>query len=567
MLEIIKVVSEIFDTGDKETVYTKGKEFRSKEIVAMPLSALFVGSPKYIMYDYAVKKKFLIAFESKLARRSFFWYVPKAIPKPDNISLKEALKLERTLSDQANRFKEQVSAGAVAVVNYHIKKGNELIQIDGEVQDLFNMYKIYNDRLSDTISHKLPLSKLIRKHLQWKALKLAGAFCILQKEDTVTTEHYLSAIRLCEKLDPGMLTFEKDLFKEQYEVLSDYMQNNAVDGKMSMTLHELKKSGYLSAQGSPTSKMKELVHLASSYDPNGIYKSDTDGIYYEQIVKVDGLTVSYLPVDNSRIEHAVRSGNEAAIAKEKEAVAKSAVSNFIPVTVNFSDLSNLLLDDNAYSPFLFRDNTRGKDNIISGAKFIVLDIDKSNITYQEAHFILQDINHHIAQTSNSANPFKFRILIELDSVVEVPAQVWKHFYTSIATSLSFKVDVLPQSQIFYSYKDREVLSVTDKHPIEVRDHLMLAYDKVAEKASTLEKPLTTPQKKALLDDKLTTFSYAFGCTENGSLNLIKAAKHARDLGMPKDDIISLMFEISNYWAYPMDEDRINNTIVSQILRW
>lgn len=567
MLEIIKIIAEVFDTGDKESVYTKGKEFRSKEISAMPLSALFVGSPKYILYDYSVKKKFLIAFESKLARRSFFCYVQKPQSKLDNISLLEATKLERQLSAQANIYKEQISEGVTKVANYHIKKQNELIQISDDVQDLFNIYKLYNDRVSDTISHKYPLSKLVRKHLQWKALKLAGAFAIIEESDTIEVSHYISAIRFCEQLDDDMMIFEQDLNKEQYEVFADFMQNNTVNGKTSVTLHELRKSGYISSQGSATSKMKELVHLASSYDPSGIYTYDKDGVYYEQIIKVDGLTLSYLPIDNSRIEKAVASGNESAITREKEQVAKQAVSGFIPVNVTFADLADMLSDDNAYSPFLFKDNTRGRDNVISGAKFIVLDIDKSDITYTEAHYILQDINHHIAQTSNKNNPFKFRILIELDSIVDVSAQLWKHFYTSIAKSLSFTVDVLPQSQIFYSYKNREILSVTDKSPIEVRDHIMLAHDKLADKPTITEKALTPSQRSALLDDELTTFSYAFECKENGSLNMLKAAKHARDLGMPKEEIINLIYRINNYWIYPMDEDRIQNTLVSQIERW
>lgn len=566
MLEIVKIIAEVFDTGDKESVYTKGKEFRSKEITAMPLSALFVGSPKYILYDYSVKKKFLIAFESKLARRSFFCYIPKPLPKTDNISLLEATKLERQLSVQANIFKEQISEGVVKVANYHMRKQNELIQIADEVQDIFNIYKLYNDRVSDTINHKYPLSKLVRKHLQWKALKLAGAFAILEESDSIDVSHYVSAIRFCEQLDSDMMIFEQDLFKEQYEVFSDYMQTNAVDGKMSLTLHELKKSGYLSPQGSALSRMKELTHLASSYDPDGVYTYDNDGIYYEKIVKIDGITLSFKPVDNSRIEKAVLAGNEATITREKELVAKSAATGFTPASVTFPDLADLLLDDNAYSPFLFKDNTRGRDNVISGAKFVVLDIDKSNITYQEAHYILQDINHHIAQTSNASNPFKFRILLELDAVVDLSAQLWKHFYLSIANSLALKVDPLPQSQIFYSYANREVLSVTDKSPIAVRDHLMFAHDKLTEK-SVVEKPLSTPQKRALLDDELTTFSYAFECINNGSLNLIRAAKHARDLGLPKEEIIALMYRISNYWVYPLDPDRLQATIVSQIERW
>lgn len=565
MLEIIKIIAEVFDTGDKESVYTKGKEFRSKEISAMPLSALFVGSPKYILYDPSVRKKFIIAFESKLARRSFFCYVPKNTDRETSQSITEHLKQARLLSDQANIYKERVSKGATEITNYHIKKQNELIQISEEVIDLFNLYKIYNEHFSDTISHKFPLSKLVRMHLQWKALKLAGAFALMELSDTIEQDHYLSAIRFCEQLDTDMMIFEQDLVKEQYEVFSDYMQSNAVQGKLHLSLHELKKSGYLPVSGSPLVKMKELTHLASSYDKDGVYTYDADGVYYERIFKTAGLTLSYKPVNNAKINEAVKSKDDKALTLAKQAVAQSATSGFVPVEVSFSDLQDLLDGDHAYSPFLFRDNTRGKDNIISGAKFIVLDIDKSDITYEEAHFILQDINHHIAQTSDPDNLFKFRILIELDSVIDVPAQVWRHFYTSIAKSLSFTMDSLPQSQIFYSYSNRTVLSVIDKQPVAVRDHLMLAHDKVNEK--TVEKPLTHPQKKALLDDELTTFSYAFECRENGSLNLIKAAKHARDLGMPKDDIIDLMYRINDYWVYPMDLDRLNNTIISQIERW
>ena len=75
------------------------------------------------------------------------------------------------------------------------------------------------------------------------------------------------------------------------------------------------------------------------------------------------------------------------------------------------------------------------------------------------------------------------------------------------------------------------------------------------------------QKKALLDDELTTFSYAFECKENGSLNMLKAAKHARDLGLPKDEIIELLYRINAYWVYPLDESRLQSTLISQIDRW
>lgn len=47
---------------------------------------------------------------------------------------------------------------------------------------------------------------------------------------------------------------------------------------------------------------------------------------------------------------------------------------------------------------------------------------------------------------------------------------------------------------------------------------------------------------------------------------MKTAYYARDLGMATNDIISLMYRISNYWHYPLSEDRLQKTIISQINR-
>ncbi len=110
-------------------------------------------------------------------------------------------------------------------------------------------------------------------------------------------------------------------------------------------------------------------------------------------------------------------------------------------------------------------------------KWCVLDLDDSPMTAEECHFMLSDINHHIARTSDASNPNKFRVLIELDSNVDENPIVWKHFYLSVAEELALKVDPLPQSQIFFSYSGREVLSTLDASPLPVRDFLVQAIEK------------------------------------------------------------------------------------------
>ena len=568
ILEVIKTIAETYDLGNKEVNFTKGKEHRSKAVQSMPLNSLFVGSQLGLIYDPSNRKKFLLSFGSKLARRSFFCYVPQAVPEKSYTTTKAMIADKKALRDKCLVVREKVSKGVTKLTEYQLAKKNELLQISEEVYELFEIYLRYNYEVAKHISHKFPLSKLVREHLQWKALKLAGAFAIFNLHDQVEISDYVDAINFCELLDSDMSMFEAELVKESYELFADYMSSIAVDGKASISIHDLKKMNYIQGTGSPVTKMKELIFLTSAYDKKAIYTYSEQEIKYEAIQPTNAIQLSFLPIDNTPIFKAIESGDAEAITRAKNIVASKANTTMEVAEVTFPDLAKMLAKDFAYSPFTYKDNKRTKDTIITGTKFVVFDIDHSKITATEAHYILQDINHHIALSSNKDNEFKFRLLIELDSVVDVNSQVWKYFFISIADSLALTVDPLPQSQLFFSYSGREVLSVVDKSPLEVRDHLMLAHDKANAKPTMAEKPLTTPQKQALLNDELTTFAFAFECTTNGSLNLVKAAKYAKDLGMANEEIVALMHRINNYWQYPItDEALFKRTITDPIMRW
>ena len=98
---------------------------------------------------------------------------------------------------------------------------------------------------------------------------------------------------------------------------------------------------------------------------------------------------------------------------------------------------------------------------------------------------------------------------------------------------------------------------------------MRAHELSENSQSIVSKNFSTPQKKALLADKLTTFAPAFNALPGeGSRKLIWAANYAfRDLGATKEETIALVREINNYWLHPLDERRFENTIESQIQRW
>jgi len=304
-------------------------------------------------------------------------------------------------------------------------------------------------------------------------------------------------------------------------------------------------------------KLQELVKLCAGYDMEGIYSlvNEDSAVQYEPVIKTQEIAVSYKELDMSALNEAVKKGDTTGVRKAKEALAATTAYGFEVGETTFEELSGLLEGDYAYSPFKFKNGVRNKNNIEGGTKWLVLDIDDSLISASEAHFMLSDVNHHIALSSDPNNEFKFRVLIELDAFVTLDPVAWKHFYLSIANDLALKVDPLPQSQIFFSYAGRPVLSIVDAEPLEVRDYVMRAVEKANAKEFK-NKVVSTAQKRALLEDALETFAYAFNAEHGtGSRNMIRAVYHAKDLGATLDQALELLEDINNYWIRPMKEKR------------
>lgn len=565
IIDNIKLLAELYDEGSKEVKVLKSRENQSKEIHNLPVSALFVGSQDNILYDESTKKVFRREFSTKLARRSFFNFSPEAITPVQYSSVSDMLTAETLAENRSIAARSTVQSLVKDLATTSVKGVGVPLEVSPEVRELFLKYKRYNEELSETLPHQYNISKLVRSHMQWKALKFSGALAIFNGHSSIQLQDYISAISYCEMLDTDMQAFEAELVKEPYEIFVDFMHSQADNGKASIGLHQLRKLGYIPTSGSPTTKMKELIHLATSYDKSGVYTVCEDGICYEAIRFTDITGVSFVECTGT-----------------KEQRMMKCASGYKFYETNFAELADMLQEDLAYSPFHFRDASepscvfdrvrypswkggiRGKENIIGGCKWIYLDIDDSHITDEECHFILQDINHHIARTSDPDNPFKFRILLELDALVDITDLQWRSFIKSIAESLSLQADPLPKSQIAFSYAGRNVLSVTDASPIEVKEHLMIATS--AEERPSVPKP-SSAQAKALLADEFSTFEFAFNATPgNRYRSLIKAALYAYDLGMPKDEISKLVISINEYWDQPASNKAVQSVLQS-IKRW
>lgn len=566
---LLLYMAETFDIGKKEVKVIGNKEEQLKPLENLPVNGLYCGSPQNLLYDEGIKAEFRKEFGSRAGRRSTFNFNFKPIPLPTGMSGDELIDLEIEQEDKAIAIAKGLNDRTQKIIKEELKKVNEPIQTNLAVRKLFSKYKAYNERLSSTLSPQHPISRIVRDHMQWKALKIAGAFTIMDNRDEMTVEDLLAAITYVETYAEDMSEFENELVKGKHELFSGYMKSIAENGKSQVSLHELRKLQYIAGSGS-VPKMRELVELASSYDKNGVYTVEGTSAHYEEIVKTEVTGASFLYQEGQ--------------SKEQRQYTCCAGYDYQPVT--FPQLAGLLADDVAFSMFQFNtpDNgatvskncieywgptgppsdkgVRGMDNIVSGTTWICFDVDKSKLTDEEVHFILSDVNHHIARTSDPDNAFKYRVIVQLDAPVKVDKITWRYFIESVSEDLGLPIDKLAQSAIFFGYAGRNVLSVTDQEPIEVKAHLTYALSQVAEK--TPVKVLTAKERSAKLASPRSTFEEAFEAEDGaGSRKLYKAARHSFDLGATAEETIALMHAISEYWDSPFPPHRLD-TLCRQI---
>lgn len=550
IMDNIKLLSELYDEGKKEVKMLKDKSKQSKEIKNLPVHALFMGSPENILYDSTVKNKFKTEFETKLARRSFFSFSMET-PKQKEYSniadfLNDKMKQEDKARDLIDRFNDQFESVAI----HQLTRLGECIKMSDEVRQLCTLYKGYNEECSEEIKTQYKTTKLVVKHLYWKALKLSGALALIKGRDEILAKDYTEAISFVEMLNKDMENFDKEMNKEPYEVFANMCHKELDEDNRCFTdVHTLKKMGFITGSTDIAKKTKDLASLASSYDKTGIYRATEKGIEYSKFVEVSTCGISFLKCKGTKAQR-----------------ANLCAKGFKYETMEFNQIRGILEDDFVYCPYKFEDGIRSKEKIIGGIKWLALDVDNSDYTDEQMHEILKPYNHHIARTSDPDNAYKFRILLELDSIVHLDDKQYKSFILSVADYIGkIKIDVLPRAQIFFSYANRNILSYTDGKPLATRDHLLYSY---SGKEYTNFSTLSTAEKKAKLADEITTFSYAFEAQDGeGSLMLYRAAKHARDLGMSQDGVISLLERINDYWVSPMPSDRFENTIIKQVKSW
>jgi len=553
MTDNIRLISELFDVGNKKSKAIKDHERQDEEVHGMGMNALFVGSEDNIILDKSIAQKFKTEFVTKLARRSMFVYSSKAEFEaciPQYSTYEDMIKQQETFEDMAAEGKSYIASASADMANTWLERDSRLLEFTDEALAAYKDYKLYTVNLGNGLSYIHKSVQLEQIHRSWKMLKLAGVYAMWDNTDTIDIGHIRDAIYFVEKIGHYLEAYEEYATKESYELLIDFFKSNP---DASLTLHDLKKRGFISGSTSLDTRVKELVKLADSFaGADGTVQYANDVMSYKPFEKVGDHMASYIMLKGTKAER----------------VAK-AHSGYTSKATTFANLRKLLDNDTAYSPFKFADGVRKNDNIISGATWVALDVDDSDVSIYEMHDILGDTNHHIATTSDPENIYKFRLILEFNNVVDLPVREWKAFGKALGEELGINVDpaTFTKSQIMFGYKGAKVLSNLDGEQFDVSNAVKAANQKISEVFNKTKAPTRT-QKRSMLDNPMETFSYLFNAKEGeGSLAMYRAYKHAYDLGASLEEVEKLLHDVNySFWDEPMNDERFEKTILIPMRR-
>jgi hypothetical protein len=497
--------------------------------------------------DKQVAQKFRTEFITKLARRSMFVYPTKEEFEScivEYSTYQQMVERQEEFNFIAKEGQAYIGAKTADIATHYIRSDSRLLNISDDALAMFRAYKLFSTNMGLGMSYIYKSVQLERTHRSWKALKLAGVFAIWDMSDSIEAKHMKDAIYFVEKIGWYIKAYEEYASKEPYELLVDFFRASP---DTTLSLHELKKRGFVSGVSNLNAKVNELVRLADSVagsDGTVMFKGDV--MSYQPFEKVGEHYASYVKVSGSKEERAV-----------------SCHSGFVNKATTFQKLGSLMIHDTAYTPFKFIDGKRSNDNIISGASWVALDVDDSDVDMYEMHDILSDYNHHIATTSDRNNPYKYRIIIEFNNIVDLPVREWKMFGKLLGEELGVKVDPVSftKSQIMFGYEGSELLTCLDGEPFDVSHCVKAAKTKIEDSFKRAPQ-LTRTKARTMLDNPLETFKYAFNDNVSArSLALYRMWRHAKDLGGTVDEVEKLMRDLNyEFWANPISDKRFEGYV-------
>ena len=541
---LLTTISEIYDVGNKQQKKIKSKEFEVKGLKGVFLSGLFTSS--FNVYGNTdIRTRLLKEFSSRLARRSSITFNIHRAKEEEINDLEQWLYEEKSKSRNVSKDSAIISQELTQVTtNRLVRQSNVCINLSEEALDYYLLYKLYCEKRANEYNEVTnPITKLNIQNRFFQALKLSGALAITEGYQEIPESCMVKATQIIEIINEEVSLFERELNKQNYEVLIDYCRDLFNSKEGIVTYHTLSKVGFVRETQSIETALGNMIKLCNSADNEGIYYIDSKNnqLVYSPLHNGELYGISYIDC---------KGANKADRLKYLSTPLKY-------ISVEFRRLLGLLNGDFIYSPFEFKDGIRNKDNLINTTNLIVFDVDDANISYKELHEVLKDsVNHIIATTSDKNNIYKYRVVIPLNHRVSIQPKYWNKVLRMVSSDflLDTKFDNLSQVQIYYSYKDSEILYTDDKDYLDIKNYILTAMQEIP-------KPKSPKEKEKMLNNNRDTFWYAYESSSgNRNLMMIRALNHAYDLGASAEQAVDLLHDINNYIEEPLSEEELVNNI-------
>ncbi len=435
--ESVGIIAEVFDNGNLPSRAMKSHEAQSRPVKGMAVTVIFIGAEFQLINDSELLSKLESEMVTKFSRRSFFIYPDFEIVTKTSIDVKDLLRKEYAKEENVDEVLEEVRLLSSHIAKRFIDANQDvnMIDIEDDARDLYVIYKTYcNEKALLLEDGKLELEQ---KDRHWRAIKLAGVFAIANQHEQIMKQDLLEAISFAESLVGYMENFTE----KSKELPHEKLVNICTSTNNVPSPHKIIKMGLASNE----KELKELFQFANSKlnDSKSGYivrDSDTEMMVYKKYEESNLVGLSYKMSEGTKEERKYSLTNGYKYREDK-----------------FESVSKIMSNDTAYAAFEFKDGTRGKNNIIGKTNLIILDIDESDYEDIDVSGMLVDYKHIICRTSNAENPYKFRIALQSDIMIDLDSQYWGSLLTLIGKDLGLTVDKLAKSQVYYGYANRKPL--------------------------------------------------------------------------------------------------------------
>jgi len=411
--EILQVFLELYDNGFTKVKLIKESTTQSRYAHipgSTPANMLLFGTPAKVFDGAGIEKAFMNLLEIGYARRTLFGYTPKTETR--TIESNAELLYQQIRSSNTQKNLENWSEHLCSLVD--TKDHGKIISLHKDQALQLLEYRIQCEQNADRFSEFKSIEKSEMQHRYFKALKLAGTYAFINKEDSVTTEALQQAITLVEECGS---TFTHIINREpNYVRLAKYLMQTEQDqypNELQENLPFFKGSQY---------QKNELIELATAWGyRNGILikRGKVGEIEYFNATGIKNTNLDELRVSYSN----------------------HVAYGYINETIRFDQLEKLIqTPDYHWINHHVQNQHRSESHVIPGFNLLVLDVD-GGVTPNEIKQYLSPYTYLLNLTKRHTDEEpRFRLILPLAQEHEMTSEEYKEFSEEIFQWLPFEVD-------------------------------------------------------------------------------------------------------------------------------